>query len=210
MHRNFNATLPIPVSPPWRKLILGELILVLLIIMVAGCVSVNPDDATPTRSPTEAIATQIATYVPTRAPTPIPPVPTAISRDPTSPTATSRPTRPTSTRPPARTPTPTFEQRAKEDREIRLKQQELETKAEVTATLIVGFLADGIIDKEEKPIFCASVPGFKADLTEARNYAKEYRKIDSKMVTIPIDLQEYEEGLQEYLDLLAEVARTEC
>ena len=161
----------------------------MLVVTVSACVSANTDDVQPTRSPTVAIATQVATYVPTRAPTPI---------------------RPTATRRPARTPTPTFEERAKKEREIRLKQQELETKAEVAATLIVGFLADGIIDKGEKPVFCAAFPGFKADLTEARNHAKEYRKIDSKMVTTTVDLQAYEQGLQEYLELLAEVAKAEC
>ena len=195
MSRDLSPVPHIPEGPPWRKLILGALILVLLVVTVSACVSANTDDVPPTRSPTESIATQVATYVPTRSP---------------APTATGRPTRLTSTRPPVRTPTPTFEQRAKEEREIRLKQQELETKAEVAATLIVGFLADGIIDEGEKPVFCAALPGFKADLTEARNYAKEYRKIDSKMVTTTVDLQAYEQGIQEYLELLAEVSKREC
>ena len=198
MSRDLSPVPHIPEGPPWRKLILGALVLVLLVVTVSACVSANTDDVPPTRSPTEAIATQVATYVPTRAPTP------------TRPTATRRPTRPTSTRPPARTPTPTFEQKAKEEREIRLKQQELETKAEFTATMIIGFLADGIIDEEEKPVFCTALPGFKANLTQARNYAKEYRKIDSKMVTTTDDLQAYEQGIQEYLELLAEASKREC
>ncbi len=185
----------VPEGSPWHKTILGVLVVVLLTIIISACNSANTDDdAPPSRPADRIVATQVAIAYVTQ----------------TARANTSRFTRPTSTRPPARAPTPTFEQMAKKVREIRLKQQEHETEAEVIATLIVGFLADGRIDEEEKPIFCAGLPGWQSDLTEARDHAKEYRKIDSKMVTIPIDLQEYEEGLQEYLDLLAEVARAEC
>ena len=218
MRRDVSPVSPVRGGIPWPRLVLSALILVSLVSMVSGCIRGDTDDDSPTPlSDTAIIATQVATYIPTltsppatRPPATRHPVPTPMLTAVSTPTPRPPATRPPATRRPAPTPTPTSRERDEMRRDIRLQQQEYETKAEYVATLIIGFLADGIIDEEEKPIFCAGVPGWKDDLTEAQDYVKEYGQISSQMVTLPITLQEYRQGLQEYLELLAEVAEIYC
>ena len=198
LSRNFKAVPPVPKgNTSRRKWITGILISLLPLALLGFCISAIYVDDDERSLPS---STRPTVSVPTRSPV----------SSPTPSTATRRPTEPISTRPPARTPTPTLEQRANEEREIRLKQQEHETKAEVIVTLIIGILADETIDEQEKLIFCAALPGWLTDLTEARDHAKEYRKIDSKLITSPVDLDVYEDSIQVHLELLPEIAKVEC
>ena len=72
-------------------------------------------------------------------------------------------------------------------------------------TAISAIAADRIVDEEEARQICFALPQWRAQLTEARDYVKEYRRVEPEMVNEPLNgLQTLEKQAEEGLALLNE------